>query len=55
MKTYTRHVLISTGQDDWVAHIDDDKESLAPYLQKAIDEGQQRLRDANGGEDLPRI
>ncbi|KAG0266094.1 hypothetical protein BG011_003302 [Mortierella polycephala] len=55
MKTYTRHVLISTGQDDWAAHIDDDKDSLAPYLQKAITEGQERLKEANGGQDLPRI
>ncbi|KAF9191019.1 hypothetical protein BGZ51_007852 [Haplosporangium sp. Z 767] len=55
MKPYTRHVLISTGQDDWTAHIDDDKNSLAPYLQKAITKGQERLQKANGGQDLPRI
>ncbi|KAG0211201.1 hypothetical protein BGX28_008381 [Mortierella sp. GBA30] len=54
-KTYTRHVLISTGQDDWTSSIYDDTESLAPYLQKAIDEGQERLKEANGGKDLPRI
>ncbi|KAF9276464.1 hypothetical protein BGZ68_009995 [Mortierella alpina] len=54
-RTYTRHVLISTGQEDWEASIYDDKESLAPYLQKAIDDGQERLKQANGGKDLPRI
>ncbi|KAI1315975.1 hypothetical protein EDD11_010557 [Mortierella claussenii] len=54
-KPYTRHVLISTGQDDWDASIDDDKSSLAPFMQKAIDEGQQRLREANNGKDVPRI
>ncbi|KAI8601670.1 Sucrase/ferredoxin-like-domain-containing protein [Dissophora ornata] len=55
MKPYTRHVVISTGQDDWAADIDEDKDSLAPYLQKAIHEGQQRLKAANGGRDPPRI
>ncbi|GJJ69793.1 hypothetical protein EMPS_02141 [Entomortierella parvispora] len=55
MRPYTRHVLISTGKDDWEAHIDDDKDSLAPYLQKAIEEGQARLKEENGGRDLPRI
>ncbi|KAG0056969.1 hypothetical protein BGZ83_002576 [Gryganskiella cystojenkinii] len=55
MKPYTRHVLISTGKDDWEAHIDDDKDSLAPYLQKAIDEGQAKLREEAGGKDVPRI
>lgn len=55
MRPYTRHVLISTGKDDWESHIDDDKDSLAPYLQKAIDEGQARLKEENGGRDLPRI
>ncbi|KAG0241479.1 Sucrase/ferredoxin-like-domain-containing protein [Mortierella sp. GBAus27b] len=55
MKPYTRHVLISTGKEDWPAHIDEDKESLAPYLQKAIDDGQQRLREANGGQSVPSI
>ncbi|KAF9571749.1 hypothetical protein EC968_000195 [Mortierella alpina] len=54
-RTYTRHVLISTGQEDWEASIYDDKDSLAPYLQKAIDDGQERLKQANGGKDLPRI
>ncbi|KAG9321866.1 hypothetical protein KVV02_002202 [Mortierella alpina] len=54
-RTYTRHVLISTGQEDWEASIYDDRDSLAPYLQKAIDEGQERLKQANGGKDLPRI
>ncbi|KAF9436859.1 hypothetical protein BGZ76_002744 [Entomortierella beljakovae] len=55
MKPYTRHVIISTGKDDWEHSIDDEKDSLAPYLQQAIDEGQERLRAANGGKDLPRI
>ena len=55
MRPYTRHILISTGKDDWEIHIDDDKDSLAPYLQKAIDEGQARLKEENGGRDLPRI
>ncbi|KAF9956239.1 hypothetical protein BGZ70_009993 [Mortierella alpina] len=54
-RTYTRHVLISTGQEDWEASIYDDKDSLAPHLQKAIDDGQERLKQANGGKDLPRI
>ncbi|KAF9954581.1 hypothetical protein BGZ72_004469 [Mortierella alpina] len=54
-RTYTRHVLISTGQEDWEASIYDDSESLAPHLQRAIDEGQERLKQANGGQDLPRI
>ncbi|KAF9115241.1 hypothetical protein BGX27_008475 [Mortierella sp. AM989] len=55
MKPYTRHVLISTGKDDWEHSIDEEKDSLAPHLQKAIDEGQQRLKAANDGEDVPRI
>ncbi|KAF9924453.1 hypothetical protein FBU30_005575 [Linnemannia zychae] len=55
MKPYTRHVLISTGKDDWDAHIDTDPSQLAHHLQKAIDAGQQRLRDENGGKDVPRI
>ncbi|CAO3565803.1 unnamed protein product [Mortierella alpina] len=48
VKPYTRHVLISTGQDDWPAHIDDDKTSLAYHLSRAIDEGQRKLRDSGG-------
>lgn len=54
-KPYTRHVLISTGQDDWVAHIDEDKDSLAPYMGEAIDAGMQKLRDENPGKEFPRI
>ncbi|KAF9903866.1 hypothetical protein EC991_003243 [Linnemannia zychae] len=54
MKPYIRHVLISTGKDDWDAHIDSDPEQLAHHLQKAIDAGQQRLREEKGGE-VPRI
>ncbi|KAF9320039.1 hypothetical protein BG003_007401 [Podila horticola] len=54
-KPYTRHVLISTGQDDWVAHIDEDKDSLAPYMQEAIDTGMQKLRDENPGKEFPRL
>ncbi|KAF9281102.1 hypothetical protein BGZ68_006842 [Mortierella alpina] len=46
VKPYTRHVLISTGQDDWPAHIDDDKDSLAYHLSRAIDEGQRKIRDS---------
>src|SRR5690348_3801711 len=46
VKPYTRHVLISTGKEDWEPHIDDDKASLAHHMSKAIDEGQQRLRAA---------
>lgn len=46
VKPYTRHVLISTGKEDWEPHIDDDKASLAYHMSKAIDEGQQRLRSA---------
>ncbi|KAG0199228.1 hypothetical protein BGX28_007455 [Mortierella sp. GBA30] len=53
VKPYTRHVLISTGQEDWPAHIDDDKDSLAYHLSKAIDDGQRRLRDR--GRDPERI
>ncbi|KAF8982200.1 hypothetical protein BGZ46_001625 [Entomortierella lignicola] len=55
MKPYGRHVLISTGKDDWEHSIDEEKDSLAHYLQKAIEAGQQRLRDANDGKDVPRI
>ncbi|KAK3818382.1 MAG: Sucrase/ferredoxin-like-domain-containing protein [Benniella sp.] len=55
MKPYTRHVLISTGREDWPAHIDEDKDSLAPFLQKAIDDGQERLKEAKGGDKVPRI
>ncbi|KAF9995151.1 hypothetical protein BGZ80_005435, partial [Entomortierella chlamydospora] len=55
MKPYTRHVLISTGKDDWEHSIDEEEGSLAQYLQKAINEGQQRFKDANGGKDAPRI
>ncbi|KAF9361341.1 hypothetical protein BGX26_004199 [Mortierella sp. AD094] len=55
VKPYTRHVLISTGQEDWEPHIEDDKNSLAYHLSKAIDEGQRRLRDTNGGKDPDRI
>lgn len=54
-KPYTRHILISTGQDDWVAHIDEDKDSLAPYMGEAIDAGMQKLRDENPGKEFPRI
>ncbi|KAF9961136.1 hypothetical protein BGZ70_008356 [Mortierella alpina] len=46
VKPYTRHVLISTGQEDWPAHIDDDKNSLAYHLSRAIDVGQRKLRDS---------
>ncbi|KAF9919129.1 hypothetical protein BX616_001180 [Lobosporangium transversale] len=47
VKPYTRHILISTGQDDWESHIDRDKDSLAFHLSKAIDEGQKRLKDTD--------
>ncbi|KAF9991315.1 hypothetical protein BGZ75_000068 [Mortierella antarctica] len=46
VKPYTRHVLISTGQEDWPAHIEDDKGSLAYHLSRAIDEGQRKIRDS---------
>ncbi|KAF9956507.1 hypothetical protein BGZ72_002746 [Mortierella alpina] len=46
VKPYRRHVLISTGQEDWPAHIDDDKGSLAHHLSRAIDEGQRKIRDS---------
>ncbi|KAF9125185.1 hypothetical protein BGW39_007598 [Mortierella sp. 14UC] len=55
VKPYERHVLISTGKEDWEGHIDDDKTSLAFYLQKAIDKGQQRLRDSDNGQSVYRI
>ncbi|KAG0231648.1 hypothetical protein BGW42_008724 [Actinomortierella wolfii] len=55
MKPYTRHVLISTGEEDWVSHIDEDKNSLAPYMDKAIEEGQKRQREANPDVPVPRI
>ncbi|KAG0004068.1 hypothetical protein BGZ79_010349 [Entomortierella chlamydospora] len=55
VKPYARHVLISTGQEDWEPHIEDDKNSLAYHLSKAIDEGQRRLKDTNGGKDPERI
>ncbi|KAF9976698.1 hypothetical protein BGZ73_008005 [Actinomortierella ambigua] len=55
MKPYTRHVLISTGQEDWVSHIDEDKDSLAPYLDQAIAEGQKRQREENPDVVVPRI
>ncbi|KAG0264460.1 hypothetical protein DFQ27_001197 [Actinomortierella ambigua] len=55
MKPYTRHVLISTGAEDWVSHIDEDKASLAPYLDKAIADGQKRQREENPSLVVPRI
>ncbi|KAG0042224.1 hypothetical protein BGZ83_000745 [Gryganskiella cystojenkinii] len=55
VKPYTRHVLISTGKDDWEAHIEDDKTSLAFHLSRAIDDGQRRQRDTNEEKDVPRI
>ncbi|KAF9359550.1 hypothetical protein BGX34_008306 [Mortierella sp. NVP85] len=54
VKPYTRHVLISTGKDDWESHIDSDKASLAYYLSRAIDEGQKKQRESNGN-DVERI
>ena len=54
VKPYTRHVLISTGKDDWEGHIEDDKDSLAPHLSRAIAEGQRRQKESSGGE-VPRI
>ncbi|KAG0343207.1 Altered inheritance of mitochondria protein 32 [Podila humilis] len=55
MKPYSRHVLISTGQDDWPASIDEDESSLAPHLQRAIDKGQQKLREENPTIEFARI
>ncbi|KAG0278800.1 hypothetical protein BGZ95_003088 [Linnemannia exigua] len=55
VKSYERHVLISTGKEDWESHIDSDKSSLAFYLQNAIDKGQQRLRDSGSGQSVYRI
>ncbi|KAF9904263.1 hypothetical protein EC991_002866 [Linnemannia zychae] len=55
VKSYERHVLISTGKEDWEGHIDSDKSSLAFYLQNAIDKGQQRLRDSDDGHTVYRI
>ncbi|KAG0366588.1 hypothetical protein BGX24_003623, partial [Mortierella sp. AD032] len=55
VKSYERHVLISTGKEDWDSHIDNDKSSLAFYLQNAIDKGQQRLRDSGSGQTVYRI
>ncbi|KAH7045104.1 Sucrase/ferredoxin-like-domain-containing protein [Linnemannia elongata] len=55
VKPYERHVLISTGKEDWEGHIDSDKSSLAFYLQNAIDKGQQRLRDSDNGQSVYRI
>ncbi|KAG0343616.1 hypothetical protein BG004_005137 [Podila humilis] len=49
VKPYTRHVLISTGKEDWDAHIEDDKTSLAHHLSKAIDAaGQSWLPPSSG-------
>ncbi|KAI1317853.1 hypothetical protein EDD11_007655 [Mortierella claussenii] len=48
MKPYSRHVLISTGQDDWEPHIDDNKGSLAFHLSRSIDEGQKRIKEETG-------
>ncbi|KAF9922622.1 hypothetical protein FBU30_007251 [Linnemannia zychae] len=55
VKPYERHVLISTGKEDWEGHIDDDRSSLAYYLQNAIDKGQQQLRDADNSQSVYRI
>ncbi|KAF9149768.1 hypothetical protein BG015_008395 [Linnemannia schmuckeri] len=55
VKPYERHVLISTGKEDWEGHIDSDKSSLAFYLQNAIDKGQQRLRDSDNSRSVYRI
>ncbi|KAG0304986.1 hypothetical protein BGZ98_004746 [Dissophora globulifera] len=54
VKPYTRHVLISTGKEDWDSHIDHDKTSLAFHLSRAIDDGQRRVKES-GGEDPERI
>ncbi|KAF9429238.1 hypothetical protein BGZ76_001626 [Entomortierella beljakovae] len=54
VKPYTRHVLISTSQEDWQSHIDDDKNSLAYHLSKAIDEGRRRIK-ADGGNDPEKV
>ncbi|KAF9414513.1 hypothetical protein BGZ94_000367, partial [Podila epigama] len=48
VKPYTRHVLISTGKEDWESHIEDDKESLAHHLTKAIQEGQRGSTFSSG-------
>ncbi|KAG0246045.1 Sucrase/ferredoxin-like-domain-containing protein [Mortierella sp. GBAus27b] len=50
VKPYNRHVLISTGKEDWASHIEDDRDTLAYHLSKAIDEGQKRLREAGSKE-----
>lgn len=55
VKPYTRHVLISTGQEDWESHIDDDKESLAYYLSRAIDAGQKRFRETSSNKEPEKI
>ncbi|KAG0197525.1 hypothetical protein BGX33_000530 [Mortierella sp. NVP41] len=55
VRPYERHILISTGKEDWEGHIDSDKSSLAFYLQNAIDKGQQRLRDSDNGQTVYRI
>ncbi|KAF8979084.1 hypothetical protein BGZ46_005824 [Entomortierella lignicola] len=55
VKPYTRHVLISTGQEDWESHIEDDRNSLAYHLHKAIEEGQRRSKEESGGRDSERI
>ncbi|KAF9961585.1 hypothetical protein BGZ65_010478 [Modicella reniformis] len=55
VKSYTRHVLISTGKDDWESHIDSDKSSLAYHLSRAIDDGQRRLRETNDGKEPEKI
>lgn len=38
MKPYGRHFMISTGQSDWVEHIEEDKGTLAANLQALIAE-----------------
>ncbi|KAF9102439.1 hypothetical protein BGX27_010988 [Mortierella sp. AM989] len=55
VKPYMRHVLISTGQEDWEPHIDGDKNSLAYHLSKAINDGQTKVKDGNGNKEPGRI
>ncbi|KAG0272637.1 hypothetical protein BGZ96_005246, partial [Linnemannia gamsii] len=55
LKPYERHVLISTGMEDWDIDIDGDTSSLAFYPQSAIDKGQRRLRDDDNGKSVNRI
>ncbi|KAG0369559.1 hypothetical protein BGZ54_009620 [Gamsiella multidivaricata] len=55
VKPYTRHVLISTGKEDWESHIESEKNSLAYYLSRAIDEGQKRIKSERTDDGPERI